>query len=468
MVRLHKRIFVSISLIAALLLPTFSIAQSYGCISVPAGLSLGSRSSGVLSLQQFLVAQNYPGGGSWMQTGYFGQATAAALRSFQASRGLPQTGWVDAGTAAAISAASCPGYSTYSGYGYTSSYPLNTYSYAPYSYNYNSHSNTLPYSYPNYPTYPSYPTYDNCLVGQGSSYTYGGYNYNCPVRISSLSRTSGEVGDRVTVYGSGFSSSGNTVRFGVGVAARNISASDGGTRLTFTVPTYLDVYTYGRERVYETTYPISVVNSRGYTSNSASFRVTDTDNEDNDDLEITSISGPSSLDTGEEGLWTVRVSGGSSDYYTFSVDWDDDTSFPYYPYYPYPYAQAQDFFQTNRLTHTYYSSGTYDIRFTVRDRSGDSDTATKTVRVSGDSSDAHEVSIDDDRFSPSTIYVSRGTTVEWTNDDNEDHTVTSDYDSFDSGRLDPDETYRRTFNTPGAYPYHCELHPEMRGIVVVR
>ena len=278
-----KGLAVSVVALYSLLIAPLALAQSYGCVSVPAGLSLGTRSSGVLSLQQFLVAQNYPGGGSWMQTGYFGQATAAALRSFQASRGLPQTGWVDAGTASAISAASCGGYSAYSGYGYTSSYPLNTYSYTPYAYNNTPYPYTFPYSYPNYPTYPSYPTYDNC-----GTYPYG--SYNCPVRISSLSRSSADVGDRITVYGNGFSSSGNTVRFGIGVAARNISASDGGTRLTFTVPSYLTVYGYSRERVLETTYPVSVVNSSGYTSNSVSLRITDADDTDND-IEITDVRG---------------------------------------------------------------------------------------------------------------------------------------------------------------------------------
>jgi len=463
-----KSLIVSGVAVLSFFIAPLALAQSYGCVSIPAGLTMGSRGSGVLSLQQFLVAQNYQGGGSWMMTGYFGQATAAAVRTFQTYRGLPQTGWVDAATASAMSAASCQGYSGYTGYGYTSTYPLNTYSYTPSSYNYNPYPYNQPYPNPNYPSYPSYspsPTYNSCTYPYNTN-NYG-FNFNCPVHISSLSRSSGEVGDRITVYGNGFSSSGNTVRFGVGVAASNVSSSDNGTRLNFTVPTYLRVYGYSTERVYETSYPISVVNGSGYTSNQISFRVTNVDDNDNnnDDLEITSVSGPSSLDTGEAGTWTVKVRGGSSDYYSFSVDWDDDND---YPYYPYPYAQSSDFYQSNRLTHTYYESGTYDIRFTVRDGDGNTDSTTETVRVSGSNRETNDVSIDNMRFSPSVIYVSRGTTVEWTNDDNEDHTVTSDYNSFDSGRLDEGETYRRTFNTTGTYQYHCALHPEMRGVVIVR
>lgn len=376
---MRKTTVIALSFLAVFSLAPLAVAQSYGCVSIPVSTMTGSRGTQVIDLQRFLVAQNYPGGGSWMQTGYFGQATAAAVRSFQASQGLPQLGYVDATTAAAISRMSClPGQGGGGSYPTYPSYP----SYPSYLYP------TYPtYPYPNYPSYPTYPypPINNCLSGQGNTYPYTsnnyGYNFNCPVHISSLSRTSGGVGDRITVYGSGFSPTGNTVRFGIGTAATNINASSGGTRLTFTVPTYLDIYTYGRERIHETTYPISVVSSSGYVSNQISFRVTDADNDNNGDLEITSVSGPSSLETGEEGTWTVRVGGGSSDYYTFSIDWDDDNSYPY-PYNPYyPYTQAQDFFQTNSLTHTYYSSGTYDIRFTVTNDSGESDSYTKTVRV---------------------------------------------------------------------------------------
>ncbi|MES9904475.1 MAG: plastocyanin/azurin family copper-binding protein [Sedimenticola sp.] len=31
----------------------------------------------------------------------------------------------------------------------------------------------------------------------------------------------------------------------------------------------------------------------------------------------------------------------------------------------------------------------------------------------------------------------------------------------------PDETYLRTFNKPGNFPYRCGPHPEMTGIVTV-
>jgi plastocyanin len=46
--------------------------------------------------------------------------------------------------------------------------------------------------------------------------------------------------------------------------------------------------------------------------------------------------------------------------------------------------------------------------------------------------------------------------------------VTANDKSFDSGLLQPGKTYRRTFDTPGQYPYYCLPHPFMKGVVVVR
>ena len=50
------------------------------------------------------------------------------------------------------------------------------------------------------------------------------------------------------------------------------------------------------------------------------------------------------------------------------------------------------------------------------------------------------------------------------------HTVTSDPGAartFDSGILRTGGTYSLTFDTPGSFAYHCDVHPEMTGAVVV-
>jgi plastocyanin len=75
------------------------------------------------------------------------------------------------------------------------------------------------------------------------------------------------------------------------------------------------------------------------------------------------------------------------------------------------------------------------------------------------------VSIGFDAVSPQHLDVLAGDTVTWTNDSVRTHTVTADDGSFDSGRLVPDTTYTRTFATVGDTPYHCIIHPFIRGDV---
>jgi plastocyanin len=71
-------------------------------------------------------------------------------------------------------------------------------------------------------------------------------------------------------------------------------------------------------------------------------------------------------------------------------------------------------------------------------------------------------------YTPARIEVRAGTTVEWTNDDALEHTVTSTAGAFDSGLLRPGARWRHTFSEPGEYPFACTPHPFMRGTVVVR
>jgi plastocyanin len=68
--------------------------------------------------------------------------------------------------------------------------------------------------------------------------------------------------------------------------------------------------------------------------------------------------------------------------------------------------------------------------------------------------------------------------VVWTNEDTTAHTVTTDDDFHDklSGKFDsmdtiglilPGGTYEFIFTEDGEYPYHCEPHPWMTGIVSI-
>jgi len=81
---------------------------------------------------------------------------------------------------------------------------------------------------------------------------------------------------------------------------------------------------------------------------------------------------------------------------------------------------------------------------------------------------ATKVAIQNFAFSPATITVKIGTTVTWTNEDSDPHTVTSkDGSGLDSPTLDKGATYQHTFTKPGHYSYLCTIHPFMLGTVMV-
>lgn len=70
-------------------------------------------------------------------------------------------------------------------------------------------------------------------------------------------------------------------------------------------------------------------------------------------------------------------------------------------------------------------------------------------------------------YVPYYIEVKSGTTVTWTNNDNIGHTATSVNDLFDSGIIQPGQTWSYSFNATGQYDYYCVLHPWMKGTVKV-
>jgi plastocyanin len=72
----------------------------------------------------------------------------------------------------------------------------------------------------------------------------------------------------------------------------------------------------------------------------------------------------------------------------------------------------------------------------------------------------------DDAFRPRNLTISRGTRVRWVNAGNSDHSSTAT-GSWDSGLLDPGESYRRVFRRTGSFPYFCTAHPGMRGTITV-
>jgi plastocyanin len=79
----------------------------------------------------------------------------------------------------------------------------------------------------------------------------------------------------------------------------------------------------------------------------------------------------------------------------------------------------------------------------------------------------NQVNIDGFAFVPATLTVSAGTTVTWTNRDEEPHTVAASDGSFHSPGMGTGATFTHTFGTAGTFDYVCSIHPMMHGTVVV-
>ena len=87
--------------------------------------------------------------------------------------------------------------------------------------------------------------------------------------------------------------------------------------------------------------------------------------------------------------------------------------------------------------------------------------------AAGEHPTVHQVSIGFASLQPARLDVVTGETVQWTNDSARVHTVTADDASFDSGRFGSSQTFSRRFETAGEVPYHCRLHPAIRGVTAV-
>src|SRR5438477_9628945 len=73
------------------------------------------------------------------------------------------------------------------------------------------------------------------------------------------------------------------------------------------------------------------------------------------------------------------------------------------------------------------------------------------------------VTIQSFAFMPQMATATADQTLTWTNMDSVAHTVTSDDGTWDSGPLQPGETFSVTLAQPGTYAYHCSMHPFMQG-----
>jgi plastocyanin len=77
------------------------------------------------------------------------------------------------------------------------------------------------------------------------------------------------------------------------------------------------------------------------------------------------------------------------------------------------------------------------------------------------------VYIDNFAFAPAKLTVPAGSTVTWTNRDEEPHTVVANDGSFHSPGMGSQATFSFTFAKAGTFDYVCSIHPFMRATVVV-
>jgi plastocyanin len=99
-------------------------------------------------------------------------------------------------------------------------------------------------------------------------------------------------------------------------------------------------------------------------------------------------------------------------------------------------------------------------------RAGDSTQATANSQVT-QADDSVTVRINGMRFQPANITVKPGTTVTWIQESRMPHTVSGQSGGLRSSTLYNGHKFSHTFDAAGQYDYYCELHPSMKGTVVV-
>ena len=71
-------------------------------------------------------------------------------------------------------------------------------------------------------------------------------------------------------------------------------------------------------------------------------------------------------------------------------------------------------------------------------------------------------------YNPNPVNVTVGTTVRWANSDSVAHTSTADGGAWNSGTVNGGGTFDFKFQSAGTFSYHCTIHPNMVGTVVVQ
>ena len=81
---------------------------------------------------------------------------------------------------------------------------------------------------------------------------------------------------------------------------------------------------------------------------------------------------------------------------------------------------------------------------------------------------AVQVGIENFTFSPGEVTAAVGETITWTNADSAPHTATLDDGSCDTGNIAQNASAGLVFDAAGSYPYHCAIHPNMKGTITIQ
>jgi plastocyanin len=94
--------------------------------------------------------------------------------------------------------------------------------------------------------------------------------------------------------------------------------------------------------------------------------------------------------------------------------------------------------------------------------------ATPSPSAAGPALKSATVDIKSFKFKPAVIAVRKGGRITWTNSDSTAHTATADARSFDTQTIAPAKSKTVSFTRAGSFAYHCDFHPFMKAMVVVR
>jgi plastocyanin len=78
------------------------------------------------------------------------------------------------------------------------------------------------------------------------------------------------------------------------------------------------------------------------------------------------------------------------------------------------------------------------------------------------------VMIRNSAFNPIEMTIAKGENIIWMNEDSASHQIASDTNLFSGNSISKGQNYSFTFKDTGTFPYHCAIHPFMKGTIIVK